>query len=74
MGNYQQSDYRVPQTDPRVGIQVESVLNPLLITAPVAKYTQPGGTDKPPAPVANQLSDAMGKSKKIFADGSTAST
>ncbi len=74
MSNYIQPDYRNPTTDPRVGVQLENTLNPLVITAPVAKFTQPGGVDKPAAPVANQLSDAMGKSKKTFADGTTSST
>ncbi len=73
MGNYVQPDYRVP-VNIGASIQIENVQNPLSITAPVAKYTQPGGTDKPPAPVAGQLADAMGKSKKVFADGSTSST
>lgn len=73
MPNYAQPDFRNPST-PGVTVQVENVGNPLVITAAVPKYTQPGGTDKPAAPVANQLSDALGKSKKTFADGTSSST
>jgi len=71
MSNYQQPDYRVP-VSPGVTVQVENILNPLVIVAPVPKYNQP--LDHPLAPASNQLSDAMGKSKKTFADGSTSST
>ncbi len=78
MSNYQQPDYRVPQTDPRVGVQVEATLNPLVITAPVAKFTQPGtsssGVETVKSVPASQLADAMGKSKKTFADGTSSST
>jgi hypothetical protein len=75
MANYVQSDYRVPTTDPRVGVQVENTLNPLVIVAPVAKYTQTGGTDKPPAPVAGQLDNSpLGRSRHVFADGHSSST
>ncbi len=68
---YVQPDYRNPVT-PGVSVQVENTLNPLAIVAPVAKYNQP--LDHPGAPLSGQLSDAMGKSKKTFADGSMSST
>ncbi len=71
MSNYIQPDYRVPVAA-GVTVQVENVLNPLVITAPVAKYNQP--LDHPGAPVSGQLADAMGKSKKTFADGTSSST
>ena len=72
MSNYTQPDFRNPVT-PGVTVQVENQGNPLGITT-VPKYTQPGGTDKPAPPVPNQLADAMGKSKKTFADGTMSST
>jgi hypothetical protein len=73
MGNYQQPDFRVPQTDPRVGVQVENTLNPLLIVGPVTKFTQPA--DHPAAPVAGQLDGtALGRSRHTFADGHSSST
>ncbi len=68
---YVQPDYRNPVT-PGVTVQVESVLNPLLITSPVSKYVQP--PDHPLAPVSGQLADAMGKSRHTFADGHSTST
>ncbi len=77
MGNYQQPDYRNPAA---IGatIQIENVGNPLAITSPVAKFTQPGtnssGVETVKSVPASQLADAMGKSKKVFADGSTSST
>jgi hypothetical protein len=76
MSNYAQPDYRVPTLDPRVTVQVENVLNPLSINAPVAKYTQIGGTDKPPAPLPGQLSitTALGRSRHVFASGLSVST
>lgn len=70
-------DYRVPTVNPAVSVQVEAVKNPLGINAPVAKYTQPGGTDKPPAPVAGQLSTergSIGASHITRADGTVVST
>jgi len=68
---YVQPDYRNPVT-PGVTVQVEATLNPLVIVAPLVKYNQP--LDHPGAPVSGQLADAMGKSKKTFADGTSSST
>lgn len=68
MPNYSQPDFRNPVLDPRVSVQVENVGNPLLITAAVAKYAQPG-TSAPAAPAPGQLGDAMGRSKLVRADG-----
>jgi len=73
MANYSQPDYRVPTTDPRVGVQVENNRNVLNVTAAQPAYAQPG-TSAPSAPVANQLADAMGKSKITHADGTSSST
>jgi hypothetical protein len=73
MSNYAQPDYRIPVTDPRVSVQVEGNKNPLAITAPQTPYVQPGQA-APASPVANQLADALAKSKITHADGSTSST
>ncbi len=77
MSNYIQPDYRVPVT-PGVTVQVENVLNPLAVTAPIAKFTQPGtsssGVETVKSVPASQLADALGKSKKTFADGTMSST
>jgi len=77
MANYVQPDYRNPVAQGAT-VQVENVLNPLVITSPVAKFTQPGtnssGVETVKSVPASQLADAMGKSKKTFADATSSST
>jgi hypothetical protein len=75
MPNYQQPDFRNPVT-PGVSVQVEATAagNPLQVTSPVAKYSQPGQS-APSAPVAGQLDNTpLGRSKVVHADGTSSST
>jgi hypothetical protein len=73
-------NYIQPNTgSPAAGasVQIENNKNPLNITGPQTRYTQPG-TSNPPAPVSGQLSTmsygSIGTSKITHADGTVTST
>jgi hypothetical protein len=79
MPNYIQPNSGNPAPNPNVTVQPHQpgavTGNPLSLTAPLPLFAQPGGTNKPSAPVAGQLDNTpLGRSKITRADGTSSST
>src|SRR5260370_28761393 len=52
MSNYVQPDFRIPQTDPRVGVQVENQGNPIALTWPIPRHVEKlSDKDDPPGTI-----------------------
>jgi hypothetical protein len=63
MSNYQQPDFRVPTTDPRVTVIVEGINNPLALSFPLPRYIVDLGVEVKLDPSGNIRNGKSGSGK-----------